>query len=812
MAAVKDKMLTELMAATKAPWFSFEYFPPRTEDGVKNLKNRMARMKELNPLFMDYTWGAGGSTSDLTMTLCDHAKNTLGATANMHLTCTNMEKEKVDTALADSKKYGICNLVALRGDAPRGQEEWTATEGGFNCALDLVKYIRKETGDYFCVAIAGYPEGHPDAIDVVEGGVAALTESEKKRARVVTGEDGKEVVTVCRDEKYATEMKYLKEKVDAGSQCVITQMFLDAQVYVQFVKDCKAWGINVPIIPGIMCLNGLGGLKRMTEMCKSRLPVGLMEAAEAANTSDAAFKDWGIEFGVEMCRQCIEGGAPGLHFYTLNLEKVVLGVLVGLKMITAEQSKSCAAGEADAASMVSAQGITSDTKERPKLSGNRTLLEADPVVHALVQEEKARQMRSIELIASENFTSRAVMECLGSALTNKYSEGQPNARYYGGNEVIDKVENLCKKRALEAFDLDEKKWGVNVQPYSGSPANFAVYTALLQPHARVMGLDLPSGGHLTHGYYTAKKKISATSIYFESFPYKVDSVSGLIDFEDLRKNALVFRPAMILCGASAYPRVIDFAKFREIADEVGAILMADIAHFSGLVATKQHPAPFEHCDVVTTTTHKSLRGPRSGMIFFKYSEKIPDIKERIDMAVFPALQGGPHNHQIGGLACQLLEVRTPEFVEYSKAVVANSKTLAGELMAKGHKLASDGTDNHLVLWDLRPHGLTGSKVEKVCEMASISLNRNAVHGDASALSPGGVRIGSPAMTTRGCTTDDFKKVAGFLDRCCQIALKVQKEKGKKLKDFEADLDKNAEILALREEVHAFASAFGYPGL
>ncbi|KAI8051954.1 serine hydroxymethyltransferase-domain-containing protein [Syncephalis plumigaleata] len=447
--------------------------------------------------------------------------------------------------------------------------------------------------------------------------------------------------------------------------------------------------------------------------------------------------------------------------------------------------------------------------------------EVDPEMFDIIEKEKCRQRESIVLIPSENFTSSAVMEALGSIMQNKYSEGYPGARYYGGNEWIDASERLCQKRALEAFQLDSNRWGVNVQALSGSPANLCVYGALLKPHERIMGLDLPHGGHLSHGYQTDTRKISSVSVYFETFPYRVDESTGLIDYDVLERNAQLYRPKIIVAGASAYPRIIDYQRMRQIADKSKSYLMVDMAHISGLISAGVLPSPFEYADVVTTTTHKSLRGPRGALIFYrkgvrgttKKGEEIQyDLEKPINHSVFPGHQGGPHNHTIAALAVALKQATTTEFREYQQQVLRNCQRLADELDKRTYQLVSGGTDTHLLLIDLRDKGIDGARVERVLELANIAANKNTVPGDHSAFVPGGLRIGTPAMTSRGLNEDDFAQVAEFIDRAVQITQSINKGvSGTKLKDFKDTLGDNVgqwpELQQLHDDVARFSRRF-----
>lgn len=385
------------------------------------------------------------------------------------------------------------------------------------------------------------------------------------------------------------------------------------------------------------------------------------------------------------------------------------------------------------------------------LNHNASLRDADPVVAALVDRELHRQQNGLQLIASENFASRAVIDAVGTPLTNKYAEGYPGKRYYGGCEVVDEVERLAIDRAIELFGADH----ANVQPHSGSQANFAAYMALIQPGELLMGLSLPHGGHLTHGH-----KVSHTGIVWQAVHYGVDPATGRIDYDAVRDQAKRDRPRLIVAGGSAYPRIIDFAAFRSIADEIDAFFLVDMAHFAGLVAGGAHPSPVPFADVVTSTTHKTLRGPRAGLILCR-----ADYARRIDKSVFPGHQGGPMEHAIAAKAVAFGEALTSDFQDYAHATVENARTIAEALGGYGFDLVSGGTDTHLMLVDLRPKKLTGKAAESILERAGIIVNKNTIPDDPeSPFVTSGIRLGTPAMTTRGLGPPEMEHIAELINR------------------------------------------------
>lgn len=381
---------------------------------------------------------------------------------------------------------------------------------------------------------------------------------------------------------------------------------------------------------------------------------------------------------------------------------------------------------------------------------NTALQKTDPDIAELVRAEERRQDEVIRLIPSENYVSAAVLEATGTVLTNKYSEGYPGKRYYEGQQFIDPIEQLAINRATALFGTDH----ANVQPYSGSPANLAVYLAFLRPGETVMGMSLPMGGHLTHGW-----AVSATGTWFKSVQYGVRHDTGRLDMDQVRDLALAERPKLIFCGGTAIPRTIDFAGFAQVAREIDAVLVADIAHIAGLIAGGAHPSPVGHADVITTTTHKTLRGPRGAMIMCTQQHA-----KAIDKAVFPGLQGGPHNHTTAGIAVALKEAATPEFRTYAHNVVANARALAAGLAERGFELVSGGTDNHLILIDLTSKNVTGKAAAKALDAAGIETNYNTVPFDPrKPFDPSGLRIGTPSMTTRGMAPEHMAQVAGWMD-------------------------------------------------
>lgn len=406
---------------------------------------------------------------------------------------------------------------------------------------------------------------------------------------------------------------------------------------------------------------------------------------------------------------------------------------------------------------------------------------SDPEVADIIRREEDRQRLGLELIASENYASAAVLEAMGSVLTNKYAEGYPGKRYYGGCQVVDEVENLAIARAKQLFGAEH----ANVQPNSGAEANMAAYFALIEPGDVAMGMNLQQGGHLTHG-----REVNFSGRLYRFVHYGVDRETERIDYDEMARLAREHRPRIIVTGATAYPRIIDFARAREIADEVGAYLMADMAHISGLVAAGLHPSPVPYAHIVTSTTHKTLRGPRSGFILCK-----GEIAQQVDKTVFPGVQGGPHMHIIAAKAVCFGEALRPEFRHYQEQIVENARVLAEELQRHGFRLVSGGTDNHLMLVDVGVKGISGSDAERVCEKVAITVNRNTIPYDQRPpLQGSGIRLGTPALTTRGMGPDEMRRIAGFIARAIE------------------DRDDERALEGIRHQVVEMASAFPVPGI
>jgi glycine hydroxymethyltransferase len=432
---------------------------------------------------------------------------------------------------------------------------------------------------------------------------------------------------------------------------------------------------------------------------------------------------------------------------------------------------------------------------------------ADPEVSAIIKNEIKRMDEGLELIPSENVVSLAVLNALGSVFTNKYSEGYPKKRYYGGNENADAVESLAIERAKKVFGVAH----ANVQTYSGSPANMAVYFAVCQPGDVIMGHNLPDGGHLTHGW-----KVNFSGSFYKSVPYHVKA-DGYLDLEEIRRLALEHKPKLMWCGATAYTREFPFEEFAKIADEVGAYFAADVAHISGLIAGGAHKSPVPYAHIVTTTTHKTLRGPRGAMIMVteKGLKKDPELADKIDRAVFPGLQGGPHDHQTAAIAVALGEAMKPEFKTYAQQIVKNSRALAAALMKHGVKLVTNGTDNHMILIDLTPYGKgKGIFVQEALDHANITLNKNTVPADPSSpFYPSGVRLGTPAITTRGLKEKDMEYIGEWLARvikevCMKYQLPEDKAQNKEyLAKFREEIKGNKVVLEVREEVKKFCEKF-----